>query len=101
VGKCRDEDAIVTTGELYAIYVAPQAMNQGLGSALMMVGKEQLIAHGFTRATLWVLESNQRARRFYESKGWAADGVTRSAEVGGVTLPEIRYAITFQSLSKS
>ena len=27
---------------------------------------------GFARATLWVLEGNARARRFYEREGWAA-----------------------------
>jgi ribosomal protein S18 acetylase RimI-like enzyme len=99
VGQCRDVDGTPTTGELYALYVAPGAMNQGVGSGLISFGQKHLLDHNFTRATLWVLESNQRARRFYESKGWAADGLTRSEEIGGVAIPEVRYAITFHSQS--
>ena len=29
---------------------------------------------GFDQVTLWVLDSNARARRFYEAGGWRADG---------------------------
>ncbi|GLW07619.1 hypothetical protein Misp01_27490 [Microtetraspora sp. NBRC 13810] len=32
---------------------------------------------------LWVLEGNERARRFCEKAGWSADGVTRVAPMGG------------------
>jgi ribosomal protein S18 acetylase RimI-like enzyme len=95
VGKCRDEDADDINGELYAIYVDPQAMNLGVGSALMKAGREHLVAQGFARATLWVLESNQRARRFYESKGWIADGVTRTEEIANAAILELRYAIRY------
>lgn len=101
VGHSRDVDGTPIIGELYALYVAPEAMNQGVGSTLISFGQKHLIDHNFTRATLWVLESNQRARRFYESKGWAADGLTRTEEIGGVAIPEVRYTITFNSQSQS
>ncbi|MDQ6926250.1 MAG: nucleotidyltransferase domain-containing protein [Candidatus Eremiobacteraeota bacterium] len=32
---------------------------------------------GSAEATLWVLDTNVRARRFYESAGWAPDGTTK------------------------
>lgn len=44
-----------------------------------------------TEATLWVLEANARARRFYERKGWAVDGAAREEEVGGRRVTEVRY----------
>lgn len=95
VGTCRDQDVGATGGELYAIYVDAQAENQGVGSALMAAGQAYLVELGFTQATLWVLESNEHARRFYEKKGWVADGMTRTEDVGPVVIPEIRYAIRY------
>lgn len=48
---------------------------------------------GVERATLWVLETNQRARRFYEREGWAWDGTTSIHQVEGSNLPIVRYAL--------
>ena len=45
---------------------------------------------GYRCITLWVLEDNARARRFYERVGFAPDGAShRLPDLGGVT--EIRY----------
>jgi RimJ/RimL family protein N-acetyltransferase len=49
---------------------------------------------GFTTATLWVLEDNPRARRFYEREGWVLDGEQREEEFLGVAISEVRYRIT-------
>ncbi|MCC6457669.1 MAG: GNAT family N-acetyltransferase [Caldilineaceae bacterium] len=97
VGKSRDDDAGAggTIGELYAIYVDPQRMHQGVGSALMHAGQAHLIEQGFERATLWVLETNQRARRFYENHGWRADGTRKTENGPNFVLHELRYAITY------
>jgi hypothetical protein len=46
---------------------------------------------GFAESVLWVLPGNARARRFYEIAGWVADGTERTADVFGVTVPEVRY----------
>ena len=43
-------------------------------------------------AVLWVLEPNERARRFYERGGWAFDGTTRDELIGGVPTHQLRYA---------
>jgi hypothetical protein len=40
---------------------------------------------------LWVLETNTRARRFYESGGWRADGSSKTANSRGFPLVEVRY----------
>ncbi len=38
---------------------------------------DALREEGVQTARLWVLEHNRRARRFYERRGWTADGSTR------------------------
>jgi ribosomal protein S18 acetylase RimI-like enzyme len=59
---------------------------------LMDAGKELLRA-SYGDATLYVLEDNPRARRFYEREGWALDGVTKADEFLGLAVPEVRYRI--------
>ena len=46
-----------------------------------------------TTAALWVLEGNHRGTRFYEKEGWEPDGHTKSDELTGVALTELRYTI--------
>ena len=47
-------------------------------------------AAGYRCITLWVLEDNARARRFYERAGFAPDDARHVlGDLGGVT--EIRY----------
>jgi hypothetical protein len=50
-----------------------------------------LSAERSTVVTLWVLISNDRARRFYSRRGWELDGVTKVVERDGVTPSEVRY----------
>ena len=87
VGPSRDEDGI---GELYAIYVDPDAWSTGAGRALLERAEEQLRAE-YDSASLWVLEDNPRARTFYERAGWAPDGDWKAEERFGVRAAEVRY----------
>ena len=82
------------TGELGAIYIDPASMKQGAGSALMEQSLQFLKEEGFTKATLWVLSSNEKARKWYESRGWKLEGKTKVDDRGEVQLHEIRYQIT-------
>jgi ribosomal protein S18 acetylase RimI-like enzyme len=88
VGASRDPDA---EGELWGIYVEPEAWGSKAGPALMRVGLEELRAAGYRDAILWVLEDNPRARRFYEREGWTLDGIRRDGEHLGVRTAEVRY----------
>jgi ribosomal protein S18 acetylase RimI-like enzyme len=90
IGESRDEPG---KGELYAIYVLPEAWGSGAGPALMASALEGLC--GYSSATLWVLEDNPRARRFYEREGWIVDGGRRDEEILGMTATEVRYRVTF------
>jgi GNAT superfamily N-acetyltransferase len=76
-GAARDGDCGPDCGEVYALYVDPRCWGLGLGAALDSAAREHMATHGFTDATLWVLEANERARRFYEREGWQADGERR------------------------
>jgi GNAT superfamily N-acetyltransferase len=87
VGPSRDEHGV---GELYAIYVEPARWSAGAGRAMLERAETQLRSE-FDAATLWVLEENARARRFYERAGWSADGERKTEERWGVRAPEVRY----------
>ena len=65
----------------------------GSGPALLAASLDALRASGFATASLWVLEDNPRARRFYEREGWAVDGGQRQEDVLGVTINEVGYLI--------
>jgi GNAT superfamily N-acetyltransferase len=102
---CADGDAIVgfacvgpnrdgldaSVGELYALYVQPEHLGKGLGHQLLAAAEQRLAARGFVTATLWTLEPNDRARRFYEHRGWQADGASMPDETDP-EIREVRYA---------
>jgi GNAT superfamily N-acetyltransferase len=87
VGPSRDIEGI---GELYAIYVDPDAWSTGAGRALIEKCEEQL-ALEYDEAALWVLEDNPRARAFYERAGWEPDGARKVEPRFGVHAAEVRY----------
>ena len=81
--KSRDADAAPGTGELAALYVSPARWDHGVGRGLIGLAVEHLGAAGFATATLWVLATNTRARRFYEAGGWSPDGAEQWTHIGG------------------
>lgn len=90
-GPCRDADAGPGEGELFALYADPARWGTGAGRALMDHVRADFAARGIAALTLWVLDGNDRARRFYEKAGLAADGAQKRATFGGATLREVRY----------
>lgn len=92
LGAAREEEGD-RVGELFAIYVLPEASGGGLGRALMAETLTRLRAEGFVEAILWVLEDNPRTRSFYELAGWRADGGVKDEEWLGTLVREIRYRI--------
>jgi RimJ/RimL family protein N-acetyltransferase len=88
----RDPDADpAEVGEIQAIYLLPSRWGRGGGRLLMDAGVRRLREAGFRELTLWVLETNERARRFYESAGWQPDGSAKTDDSRGVPLVEVRY----------
>ena len=94
-GACRDDGASQADGEIWALYVAPDAWSTGTGRALWQHGRERLVARGCATCSLWVFPQNERAIRFYRAAGFAADPLPpKSFELGGATLQEMRYTCT-------
>lgn len=94
VGPCRETDldpAVIA--ELYAIYLLPETWRLGHGRELLRQSLRDLESMGFQAVTLWVLERNVSARKFYESTGWRLDGASRTEWHEGYALREVRYRI--------
>ena len=80
------------TGEIPAIYVLPSHWRRGIGCLLCEQTMAEARTRGFAEVVLWVLESNERARRFYNSLGFRPDGETRIfLERSDSSLHEVRY----------
>jgi GNAT superfamily N-acetyltransferase len=90
-GPHREPDLGDETGELYAIYVAPEAWGSGAGHALIDAVVAGLRRDGRTTGVLRVLDANVRARAFYEREGWSFDRVTEPYDADGTPIPEVRY----------
>ena len=90
-GPCRDPDRQGERyGEIFACYVRPDWWRKGTGRLLMGHAIDALAHAGRDDISLWVLEGNDRARRFYESYGFGPDG-TRKLVLFGEPVPEVRY----------
>jgi len=94
IAPSRDDDAPPGKAEVTSIYVRPDAWGSGAGRALLEAACASLRSGGFGSATLWVLDSNERARRFYEAMGWKVDGRGKVERRGDFELNEVRYAVT-------
>lgn len=88
----RDDDCDPRViGELTSIYALPEVFGAGHGRALMGAACARMKALAFDVATLWVLDRNERARRFYALAGWEPDGAVKDGEIGGAAVHEVRY----------
>jgi diamine N-acetyltransferase len=81
----------VSPGWLKNLFVLPEEWGRGAGSALHDEAVRLLRAKD-AGARLWVLEENERARRFYERRGWVFDGVRRPSDYPPYP-PALRYAL--------
>ena len=81
-GPTRGEWQRQAPGEIYALYLMPGAFGQGLGRLLFEQMRTELAARGFERHWVWVLETNLKARAFYEKMGgvWAAQSEIQIGE---------------------
>lgn len=83
-------------GEVFAIYVHPDKWGLGHGFELLRASESGLETAGFTRALLWVLAANNRARSFYERQRWTLGKKIRLEEIGGIQVTEVRYERVLQ-----
>ena len=79
------------SGEISTLYVLAAQQNKGIGSALFHLLARHLEDIGAIGASLWVLDTNMRARNFYERH----DGIVfseRTDDHRGSTTTEIAYS---------
>ncbi|HEY0450814.1 GNAT family N-acetyltransferase [Actinophytocola sp.] len=78
-------------GDLYAFYLAPDVWRRGIGTQLHAAALDRLRSCGFTHGGLWVLDTNERALRFYYRHGWTDTGRSQlDRGPGGTELHERR-----------
>jgi len=100
-GPSRDGDTDPRViGQVFAIYADPDAWGTGTGRALMGGAVTELARLGYADATLWVLDVNDRARRFYVLAGWAEDGARKTDGSRGFDITEVRYRTTLRYLTR-
>jgi ribosomal protein S18 acetylase RimI-like enzyme len=90
-GPSRDNSRDPLVGEIRQINLLPEVWGKGIGQRLMSTAVARMASAGYAQATLWVLASNERARRFYEKTGWVADGTTKTEDMGGFPIVQVRY----------
>lgn len=94
--------AAVDESELRHFGVVPERFGSGLADSLL----DEVLRRRPQVLRLWVLRENHRARRFYERRGWHADGRVEESEfvphpvqlgysrTPGSTAPERGYGAT-------
>lgn len=78
-------------GEIISIYLLPAYWGRGYGKILLDAAVSSLKQRGYTDIYLWVLAQNRQARGFYERNGFQFNGDTKTIEIGGKALWEMRY----------
>jgi ribosomal protein S18 acetylase RimI-like enzyme len=81
------------SGELYAAYFLPEATGKGLGTAMMKHVVKDLAAQEFSDMIVWVMEANDRGRRFYDAilGGAVVPGSRKNFDIDGAEIWEIAY----------
>jgi GNAT superfamily N-acetyltransferase len=86
--------ASVSPGWLRNLFVVPAEWGRGAGPAVHDEAVRLLRDMG-EGARLWVLEANERARRFYERRGWRADGERARSDFPPYP-PTLRYTLELE-----
>lgn len=92
-GTQRSDDLALAgfKGEFQAIYVLQRAQRRGIGRKLMMVMTACLQAKSYRSGSLWVLEENHTARRFYDALDGKIIDEREDRRQDGLVLLEVAY----------
>lgn len=82
--------ALLYSGEVYTLYVAPDWQGEGIGRRLLAALFRRLYENGVPDAVIWVLAANP-ARFFYEAMG-GQRVAERQDSFAGAMLEETAYA---------
>lgn len=90
-GPSRDKDSSEDIGKVFSIYIDPDNTGKGVGTGLIKKAVNDLKGLGFKKVTLWVFDSNEKAKEFYKKRGWEFDGKTKIEKRDNFELKEVRY----------
>ena len=85
-----NDEKLEECGAIYSIYLLEEYWGKGLAIKLMDEVIRILKEEGCNQVSLWVYESNTRARRFYEKCGFIFDGTKKSSHFSNKPI-ELRY----------
>lgn len=83
LGKSEKEKEI----HLISLYLMPDKISKGLGRLFYSAVEREIIARGYKKCVLDVLENNSRAIGFYKARGFAQSGTKSSAVLGDISYP--------------
>lgn len=82
INPSRDADALDGMFELTGLYLDPDHIGKGYGKQAMNFVKREALSRGYTAVSLWVLDQNDRAKRFYEKAGFQPDSAKKNSGLG-------------------
>jgi ribosomal protein S18 acetylase RimI-like enzyme len=88
----RDDDLSEEFAEVVALNVKPEAWRSGIGRVLMTDALDRFRRDGWQVVSLWVVDGNDRAQRFYRRLGFEFDGARIHDQADGAT--ELRMQLT-------
>lgn len=86
----RPDPADPHRADLCRLHVLPARWGAGIGGHLHDAAVSGMQTRGWSRASLWALEANGRARGLYERRGWRLTG-DRKFPWPGLAVAEVRY----------
>ena len=92
-GVSRDED-LPEAGEIQALYLLEKGQKKGIGRRLLEFAMR--IQTDRRVFFLWVMESNDKAIRFYQHLGFSFDGSKKTHRAGDNFVQEIRMVKTLE-----
>ncbi len=96
-GRAESAPPPTGSGEVYAIYLAPERLGLGYGRTLFDHVVSDLRDRAFDPIVVWVFEANATARRFYEAAGFRPDGARFTIDFDRVPIDEVRYRLDSSS----
>lgn len=91
-GRGRDENH-ADWGEIASLYVLPDAMGCGVGSALLHAALDALKADGYARVYLWCIAGNHPAEAFYRRHGFRQTDERVEYRIGSGNVADIRFVL--------
>ncbi|QUM76678.1 GNAT family N-acetyltransferase [Moritella sp. 24] len=86
--------------ELSKLYLCPSVYDQGFGSLLLKLLEQEAIREGVEYISLYVLDCNQSAIKFYRGHGFKESGACLKTDYEGSVIIDIQMIKRVHSISK-